>query len=106
MFALLISDSVSSSQRSRSREYCPKAGSGGHAILLALYLESIKPGYPGYMVKSDLIKKAQPFTETDLSLGRAGASGPTSWYTGWSSVPTLVNADLDSIPLLNSDRVL
>ena len=79
-----------SSQSKKSREYCPRPGSAGYAIIIALYEESQKPNSKGHMTKEEICKKAQPFTETSLKHGKAGASGPESWYTGWSCLTTLV----------------
>ena len=72
------------------RDYTPKPGSGGYAILITLYEESLRPDYKGYMTKAEVCKKAQPLSETNLSYSQPGNSGPGSWYTGWNSAETLV----------------
>ena len=38
-------------RRSITKEYVPKPGSGGYAILLALYRKSKHPGFVGHMTK-------------------------------------------------------
>jgi hypothetical protein len=58
------------SQGRRKKEYCPKSGSAAYAILLALGLESRQSGFEGFMSKAQLVKKAQPYTDTDLSHGQ------------------------------------
>ena len=66
-----------------SKEYMPKPGSGGYAILLALHnRQSQDPGYVGYMTKSELIEAAEPLANESMKFSRVG---PDQWYTGWSS---------------------
>ena len=53
---------------SASKPYTPKPGSGGYAILLALYNNRDKK----FMNKKDLCKAAQPFCNVSMTWAPAG----------------------------------
>lgn len=101
-----------------SKRYIPKARSGGHGILIALYLhtsgDSVEDGGDLYLTKSEIISEAQPFCDNDYTQGslasssgagpssltgsRGGGSGggnfsgpnPKSFFTAWTNMKTLI----------------
>ncbi|KAI9142421.1 hypothetical protein BKA69DRAFT_1037745 [Paraphysoderma sedebokerense] len=73
----------------KDRVYVPAFRSGAYAILITLYKESLKPGFPGYMLKSDIQKKAQPFCDSSLT-----EPEKNQYYSAWNSMSTLCNKDL------------
>lgn len=74
-----------------SQSYVPAYRSGPYAILITLYEESLKGDYPGYMMKKELIRKAQHLCDHSFS-----KPDPGSFYTAWSSMKTLLNKSLVS----------
>lgn len=84
-------ESGQTKKRRVSQNYVPAIGSGGYAILLTLYEESLKNDYAGYMLKNDIIKIGQRLS--DHSFSRAE---PGTFYTAWSSMKTLLNRSLVS----------
>ncbi|KAK6517109.1 Crossover junction endonuclease mus81 [Arthrobotrys conoides] len=71
-------------KRPRStKQYIPRARTGGYAILMALseleYGESIG--------KDELCRRAQPYSDASFSL--AGNAGETYKYTAWASMKTI-----------------
>lgn len=93
------------------RAYIPQHRSGAYGLLIGLYARTVASGDAAVRVsKSDLIGAARPYSDTEydnasasssrpsaavpMSSQRAGnssaASGSRSFYTGWSSVKTLI----------------
>lgn len=72
-----------------SEKYVPGIGTGGYAILVTLYGESLKADYPGFMLKKELIKLGQRLS--DYSFSRPD---PGTFYTAWSSMKTLRDKSL------------
>ena len=58
---------TSNKKRKRSTEYVPKAGSGGYAILLALYMDEISDDPKDYFTKTELCK-GEFFLEVKIAL--------------------------------------
>jgi hypothetical protein len=89
----------SSSQKKKRRkrnssEYCPRPGSGGYAILIALYQNESKPGLKknkDNMTKKELCEAAQPFANESMTYTKPGV---TQWYNGWSASTTLAKKEL------------
>ncbi|XP_006642833.1 crossover junction endonuclease MUS81 isoform X4 [Lepisosteus oculatus] len=73
----------------RAREYVPQKGSGGYAVLVALYRHSQAAGSCGFLLKSELQREAQPLCDKSFTLPEPGSK-----YTAWSSVSTLIQKDL------------
>ncbi|XP_028847442.1 structure-specific endonuclease subunit MUS81 isoform X2 [Denticeps clupeoides] len=73
----------------RKREYVPQKGSGGHAVLLTLYRQSLVPGTKGFMFKNELQTEAQPLCDKSFTVPDLGSK-----YTAWSSVTTLIQKEL------------
>ncbi|KAM3918318.1 crossover junction endonuclease MUS81 isoform 2-T6 [Leptodactylus fuscus] len=73
----------------KQREYVPQKRSGGYAVLLTLYKESKNPNSKGYMTKTELQREAQPLCDKSFTL-----TDPSSKYTAWSSVSTLIQKEL------------
>ena len=46
--------------------------------------------YKGFMTKSELCIKAQPFANTSLKFSQPGNYGKDSFYTAWNSAQSLV----------------
>lgn len=80
---------VGTKKRRISQNYVPAIGSGGYAILLTLYEESLKNDYVGFMLKKDIIKIGQRLSDHSFSKPDSG-----TFYTAWSSMKTLVNRRL------------
>ncbi|KAI1898726.1 hypothetical protein AGOR_G00075330 [Albula goreensis] len=73
----------------KRREYVPQKGTGGYAVLLALYRHCQISGNKGFMFKMELQREAQPLCEKSFTVPDLGSK-----YTAWSSVSTLVQKDL------------
>lgn len=71
------------------REYIPAIGSGAYAILLALHKRSLEPDYLGYMLKDEIIKYGQVFSDKSFT-----KPDPGTFYTAWSSMKTLLSKNL------------
>lgn len=71
------------------KEYIPAIGSGAYAILLALYKKSLEANYVGYMLKDEIIKYGQVFSDKSFT-----KPDPGSFYTAWSSMKTLLSKNL------------
>lgn len=83
--------SVEAKKQKLSQNYVPAIGSGGYAILLAIYEQSLKNEYVGYMLKNDIIKTGQSLSDRSFSKPEPG-----TYYTAWSSMKTLLNKNLVS----------
>jgi len=66
------------------KEYIPREGSAAAAILLALY-----DNYPQGMKPEELKNAAQKYTDVSMFEKKPG-----TFYTGWSSISTLVKKEL------------
>lgn len=86
---LVHTDSPSKSKTKRSKEYMPQDGSGGYAILITLFTESLDPMYPGFSTKAEIIKKGQHLSNTSFT-----KPDPGSKYTAWSSMRILIAKNL------------
>ncbi|XP_050312727.1 crossover junction endonuclease MUS81 [Anthonomus grandis grandis] len=73
-----------------SKQYVPQYGSGGYAILITLYTESLKPDYPGYLKKSDIVLLGTPYLDNSSFT----KPDPGSRYNAWSSMRTLLSKEL------------
>ncbi|KAG9346446.1 hypothetical protein JZ751_006757 [Albula glossodonta] len=73
----------------KRREYVPQKGTGGYAVLLALYRHCQISGNKGFMFKMELQREAQPLCEKSFTVPDLGSK-----YTAWSSVSTLIQKDL------------
>uniref|UniRef100_A0A8C8RB42 Crossover junction endonuclease MUS81 n=1 Tax=Pelusios castaneus TaxID=367368 RepID=A0A8C8RB42_9SAUR len=71
------------------RGYVPAPRSGGYAVLLALYKDSMSPHSRGFLTKSELQRAAQPLCDKSFTLG-----DPGNRYTAWASVGTLIRKEL------------
>ncbi|KAJ8961777.1 hypothetical protein NQ318_021378 [Aromia moschata] len=76
-------------QNSSSKNYIPKENSGGYAILVTLYKKGFEPSYPGHLTKLEIIKAAQPLSDTSFTRPTPGTR-----YTAWSSMKTLISKQL------------
>ena len=76
---------------SKAKKYLPKPGSGGYAILIALFYNESSPNYKGYLTKDELIDAAQPFANQSMRFSQPGTKVP---YTGYSASSTLVKKEL------------
>ncbi|KAK8049030.1 Crossover junction endonuclease mus81 [Apiospora phragmitis] len=70
----------------KAKPYVPKLRSGAYALIMGM-TKSISPNG---MTKSELIEEAQPYCDSSFS----APSDPTSFYTAWSSMKTLLDKDL------------
>ncbi|KAK6843445.1 hypothetical protein PG987_004305 [Apiospora arundinis] len=70
----------------KAKPYVPKLRSGAYALIMGL-AESTSPNG---MTKSELIEVAQPHCDSSFS----APSDPTSFYTAWNSMKTLLDKDL------------
>ena len=70
----------------KQKTYCPKSGSGGYAILIALLEAESKPDYSGYMTKAQLCKAAQPHANESMNFSQPAQKFQ---YTAWTSSSTL-----------------
>ncbi|KAM8939735.1 structure-specific endonuclease subunit MUS81 [Pelodytes ibericus] len=73
----------------KQREYVPQRRSGGYAVLITLYRNSKILHAKGYMSKAELQREAQSLCDKSFIL-----TDPSSKYTAWSSVSTLIQKDL------------
>ncbi|KAJ8667433.1 hypothetical protein QAD02_009096 [Eretmocerus hayati] len=71
-------------KKAAPKPYVPKVGSGAYALLITMFMKSQEPGYPGYMLRKDLISDAQEYCDSPMK-GTA-----TEHYSGWSSMTTLI----------------
>lgn len=71
------------------RIYVPGFRSGGYAILVALYKESLRTDYEGFMLKKDLMKKGQVYCDKSFT-----KPDPGTFYTAWYSMRTLLDKSL------------
>uniref|UniRef100_A0A1B6CER1 Crossover junction endonuclease MUS81 n=2 Tax=Clastoptera arizonana TaxID=38151 RepID=A0A1B6CER1_9HEMI len=69
-------------------DYVPTTRSSSYAILIALYINHIN-NKTAEMTKSELLSKAQDFTDTSMFKPQPG-----SYYTGWNSMSQLVKKQL------------
>jgi len=74
-------------KRSANKSYCPKPGSGGYAILIALYNNRDKE----FMSKAELCDAAEEYSTESMTRPAPGAG---QYHTGWSSSTTLVKKGL------------
>ncbi|OXA59739.1 Crossover junction endonuclease MUS81 [Folsomia candida] len=81
---------VTKLQKRGGRTYVPGQRTGPYALLVALGLRESKPGYRGYMTKTELVQESQPHCESSMS--RSEVAGGN--YTAWNSMSTLVNKGL------------
>ncbi|XP_075795109.1 structure-specific endonuclease subunit MUS81 [Pelodiscus sinensis] len=72
-----------------ARAYVPAPRSGGYAVLLALYKDSMSPHSRGFLTKPELQRAAQPLCDKSFTLG-----DPGNRYTAWASVGTLIRKEL------------
>jgi len=72
------------------KEYVPKPRSGAYALLVTLYKESCKDGYPGYMNRVSLQTDAQPLSDQSF----VSKNAHSEFYTAWSGMKTLVKNEL------------
>ena len=85
------SSSCSNIEGSRRKKYIPKPGSGGYAILIALFYNESSPSYKGYLTKDELIDAAQPFANASM---RFSQPGDKFTYCGYSSSSILEKKEL------------
>ncbi|XP_055956878.1 crossover junction endonuclease MUS81-like [Patella vulgata] len=76
---------------SGNTEYIPSYRTGPYAILLALYTNRQDANCKGYLTKTELIRLAQPLTDTSLT---EPDPANAQRYTGWSSMSTLIKKNL------------
>lgn len=69
--------------------YVPAWRTGPYAILITLLTHENNPNYPGFMLKAELLKEAQPLCDKSFT-----RPDPGSRYTAWSSMTTLVQKSL------------
>lgn len=78
-------------KRGRTKNcYIPVVRSAAYAMLMTLHHACFLPHYQGFMKKEELVTAAQPLC--DVSLSKPDHKG--SYYTGWSSMKTLVKKGL------------
>uniref|UniRef100_A0A0L8I9R1 Crossover junction endonuclease MUS81 n=2 Tax=Octopus bimaculoides TaxID=37653 RepID=A0A0L8I9R1_OCTBM len=75
--------SIKSISGSKTKAYVPKYRSGAYAVLLTLFRSQKE-----CMTKEELIREAQPLSETSFK------SVGDSYYTAWSSVRNLIKKEL------------
>ena len=85
------SSSCSNKEGSRRKKYIPKPGSGGYAILIALFYNESCPSYKGYLTKDELIDASQPFANASM---RFSQPGDKFSYCGYTSSSILKKKDL------------
>ena len=73
------------------KQYIPKPGSGGYAILIALFYNESSPNYKGYLSKDELIDAAQPFANQSMRYSDPGAKFT---YCGYSASTILAKKEL------------
>jgi len=70
------------------RAYCPRPGTGGFAIMIALYKAEVDDNLTP-ISKSDLIERAQSFCSESMTAPKVG-----SHYTAFHTIKTLIGKDL------------
>ena len=87
------SDTHSDSNKKLSgrKKYIHKPGSGGYAILIALFYNESSPNYKGYLTKDELIDAAQPFANQSM---RYSNPGDKFTYCGYSASSILLKKEL------------
>ena len=74
----------------QSSEYCPKPGSGGYAILIALYKNNAT-SEKSKMWKNELTEAAEEYSTESMTRRKPGAE---QYYTPWSTSTTLLKKEL------------
>ena len=74
----------------QSSEYVPKPGSGGYAILIALYKNNAT-SEKSKMWRQELIDAAEEYSNESMNRRKPGAN---QYYTPWSTSTTLVAKQL------------
>ena len=74
----------------QSPEYCPKVGSGGYAILIALYKNNAT-SEKSKMWRQELIDAAEEYSNESMNRRKPGAN---QFYTPWCTSTTLVKKQL------------
>ena len=90
----IISDISTGSDKStnaKSKKYLPKPGSGGYAILIALFYNESSANYKGYLTKEELIDAAQPFANQSMRFSQPGTQFS---YNGYSASSILAKKEL------------
>ena len=72
----------------KPKTYIPQRGSGGYGILLGLVLAVENPEVDTqvFLTKSELIRKAQPYSDASYEHSEKG-----TYFTAWSGMKTLVS---------------
>merc|ERR550532_3997977 len=83
--------SDSNKKQRTPKKYIPKPGSGGYAILIALFYNESSANYKGYLTKDELIDAAQPFANQSMRFSQPGTKVP---YTGYSASSILAKKEL------------
>lgn len=84
-----LNNIASSKRSSTGKVYIPSYRSGPYAILLAIYTESLKPTFQGFLLKTEVSKVGQKFCDKSFT-----KPDPGSYYTAWSSMKTLLDKGL------------
>ena len=74
----------------KKSSYCPKPGSGGYSILIALYKNNATDE-KNKMWKNELTEAAEEYSTESMTRTKPGAN---QYYTPWSTSTTLVNKEL------------
>lgn len=80
---------VNKNKKRHFLNYEPSYRSGAYAILMALYEESLKKSYKGFLFKSEVIRQGQRFCDKSFTKPDAGF-----YYTAWSSTKTLLDKNI------------
>jgi crossover junction endonuclease MUS81 len=83
-------DAVPAKKKRGGRAYVPSFRSGPYALLVALGLRESKPGYRGYMTKTELVQDSQAHCESSMTR----SENPGTNYTAWTSMASLVTKGL------------
>lgn len=67
------------------KPYMPTYRSGGFAILVALWADSLRPSSSGFLSKTQILSAAQPFCDSSFE---------STSYSAWSSASTLIKRNL------------
>ena len=86
-----ISTGSDKSTNAKSKKYLPKPGSGGYAILIALFYNESSANYKGYLTKDELIDAAQPFANQSMRFSQPGTQFS---YNGYSASSILAKKEL------------
>ena len=86
-----ISTESDKSTNAKSKKYLPKPGSGGYAILIALFYNESSANYKGYLTKDELIDAAQPFASQSMRFSQPGTKFS---YNGYSASSILAKKEL------------